>query len=133
LALSIDAAGEETAVDDEHLAVDEAGGVRGEERRGSGEFLDVAEAPERGAELEPRRRRGANARDAMPTGGRVEVTAAGDVAILSGTAGFEDWVTGQVVADVSSITTDKATIMTGDVASGGHDLEDPTPRGRTKQ
>ncbi len=40
------------------------------------------------------------------------VIASGDVSVLSGTAGFEDWVTGQTVADVSSIATDKATLMT---------------------
>lgn len=41
------------------------------------------------------------------------VIAAGDVAVLSSPATFEDWVTGQVVADVSSIATEKSTIMTG--------------------
>lgn len=40
------------------------------------------------------------------------VIASGDVSVLSGTSGFEDWVTGQTVADVSSIATDKATLMT---------------------
>ncbi len=40
------------------------------------------------------------------------VIASGDVSVLSGTAGFEDWVTGQTVADVSSIATDKTTLMT---------------------
>ena len=50
--LLIHAAGEEAAVDDEYLAVDEAGGVRSEEHRGSGELFDAAEAREGGAELE---------------------------------------------------------------------------------
>lgn len=40
------------------------------------------------------------------------VIASGDVSVLSGTSGFEDWVTGQTVADVSSISTDATTNMT---------------------
>lgn len=51
-ALLIHSAGEEAAVDDEHLAVDEAGGFRSEEDGGSGQLLDAAEASEGGAELE---------------------------------------------------------------------------------
>lgn len=38
--------------------------------------------------------------------------ASGDIATLT-TAAMEDWVTGQTVADVSSIATEKSTIMTG--------------------
>lgn len=55
------------------------------------------------------------------------VIAAGDIAALNGTATFEDWLTGQTVADVSSFVLDKATIMTAGVplifeAAGSHVL-----------
>ena len=41
------------------------------------------------------------------------VIATGDVSVLGGTAAFEDWLTGQTIADVSSPATEKSTIMTG--------------------
>ncbi len=55
------------------------------------------------------------------------VIATGDISALNGTATFEDWLTGQVVADVSSPATEKSTIMTAGVplifeAAGSHVL-----------
>lgn len=40
------------------------------------------------------------------------VIASGDVSVLGGTAGFEDWMTGQTIADVSTFSAEKSTLMT---------------------
>lgn len=55
------------------------------------------------------------------------VIATGDITGLNGTATFEDWLTGQVIADVSSFVVEKSTIMTAGVplifeAAGSHVL-----------
>lgn len=55
------------------------------------------------------------------------VIATGDVSDLNGTATFEDWLTGQAIADVSSPATEKSTIMTAGAplvfeAAGSHGL-----------
>ena len=55
------------------------------------------------------------------------VIATGDISVLSGTATFEDWLTGQTVADVSSPATEKSAIMTAGAplvfeAAGSHGL-----------
>ncbi len=48
--LLIDAAGEEAAVDDQSLAVDEAGGFRSKKYRGAGQLFGQAEAAPAGWE-----------------------------------------------------------------------------------